>query len=520
MGGGRGWSSARPSCLRADSPARRCPSWCCCSSGISTGRWRCRWRWSARSPWPWSTARRRTRPTAPPSSRRIAAALGCIVWAIVNCAYSAEDLYAHRDPTTYNLAGALVDGSPESEDRHAARAVRVAGRVTSASRPASAMPRPGTCTRRATTCCPSCWPRAGKIFGVSGLLKANVVFAAVGLFVLFGLARRVVGPIWALVVMAALAVSLPLLYVARDTLSEPLALLFLLGGLLLLHGAIESGRTRDFALAGRGRRVCGHGAHRCLRRPDRDRWRRGRAADRHRPSGDSLGGGPGRGRWLCRSWLGWADVAWLSNGYYHDERTHILLQIAALVLVAVIGSVVVVVAWRPSIHALAGLAAGALPGRDRGVVAARGRVRVPGQPAALAGRARRRTRPVSRAGAAPGRQFDRHRPHLRRAVGELAGAVLRLADRAARGRRLRADQPPGVARARLPAAGAADHRARGVGAVSVVARDHAGSGLCGAPVRPGDHAGVADRGGVRVARDLSATTARSDGRSRSSRARP
>jgi hypothetical protein len=49
--------------------------------------------------------------------------------------------------------------------------------------------------------------------------------------------------------------------------------------------------------------------------------------------------------------MGWLDVAWLANGYYHDERTHILLQVKAAIVLAALGAVAVVLTWRPGIRA-------------------------------------------------------------------------------------------------------------------------------------------------------------------------
>ena len=43
---------------------------------------------------------------------------------------------------------------------------------------------------------------------------------------------------------------MPIIYVSRDTFTEPLALLFLMGGLALLYRAVDTGRTLDFAAAG------------------------------------------------------------------------------------------------------------------------------------------------------------------------------------------------------------------------------------------------------------------------------
>ena len=124
----------------------------------------------------------------------------------------------------------LVNGPPEAADRRPSPACSDRRPATWTPRPASRTPRSATSTPRATTCCRSCSPQRASCSASTACSRRTSSSPRSALFVLFGLARRIVGPVWALVVMTALAVSLPMLYVARDTLSEPLALLYLLGG--------------------------------------------------------------------------------------------------------------------------------------------------------------------------------------------------------------------------------------------------------------------------------------------------
>jgi hypothetical protein len=59
------------------------------------------------------------------------------------------------------------------------------------------------------------------------------VLGALAIFTFGGLAARLVGPRWAPFAALALGVTLPMQYVSRSTWSEPLALIFLVGGLSL-----------------------------------------------------------------------------------------------------------------------------------------------------------------------------------------------------------------------------------------------------------------------------------------------
>src|SRR5262249_42154654 len=170
---------------------------------------------------------------------------GCVV----NSFFSAENVFAHRDPATYNLAGRwLMDhpqlGIPVQPDIFGSPA---GGSGSSAGFGQSG---PAQLYAQGNHLLPALLAVTGWLFGTTALLKANVTFGALALLAFFGLARRVVDEPLALVAMVALAVSMPLIFVSRDTYSEPLALLFLVGGLGLLHRAVLSGLARDFAPAG------------------------------------------------------------------------------------------------------------------------------------------------------------------------------------------------------------------------------------------------------------------------------
>src|SRR5215472_1197277 len=170
-------------------------------------------------------------------------------WCVVNSFFSAENLFAHRDPATYNLTGRwLMDhpglGIPAQPEIFGSPS---SGSGSSAGFGVSG---PTQLYAQGNHLLPALLAVVGWVFGVTALLKANVTFGALALLAFFGLARRVVDAPLALVAMVAVAVSMPLIFVSRDTYSEPLALLFLVGGLGLLHRAVESGRVRDFALAG------------------------------------------------------------------------------------------------------------------------------------------------------------------------------------------------------------------------------------------------------------------------------
>ena len=156
-----------------------------------------------------------------------------LVWVVVNSFYSAENLFAHRDPATYNLAGRwLMDHSnlhiPIQSDVFGSPGGGQGSGAGFSARSSTELYAQGN------HLLPAMLAVFGWLFGVGAIFKANVVFGGLALLVFFALARRVMDDRFALVAMVVLGVSMPMIFVSRDTYSEPLALLFLVGGLGLL----------------------------------------------------------------------------------------------------------------------------------------------------------------------------------------------------------------------------------------------------------------------------------------------
>ena len=73
------------------------------------------------------------------------------------------------------------------------------------------------------------------------LLRMAPIIGGVALLAFYGLARGVVGEWWALGAMTLLAVSLPMMHFSRAVYSEPIAMVFLLGGMGLLFVCEQRG---------------------------------------------------------------------------------------------------------------------------------------------------------------------------------------------------------------------------------------------------------------------------------------
>lgn len=105
---------------------------------------------------------------------------------------------------------------------------------------------------QSTTIVPGLIAVAGWIGGITWLLQANVLIGAGALVAVYAVARRLAGPLFGLLPMVALAVSMPLLAFSRAPYTEPLSLLAVsVGALGLLCGARGGGR-RAWLLGGFG----------------------------------------------------------------------------------------------------------------------------------------------------------------------------------------------------------------------------------------------------------------------------
>ena len=411
----------------------------------------------------------------------------------------------------------LADGPPQPAHRDPSRAVRLAGRLHRRVGRLLELVGRARSTPRATTCCRCCWPRPASCSALGALLKVNVLFGAMALFVFFGLARRVVGPVWALVAMSTLAVSLPMIYVSRDTFSEPLALLYLMGGLLLLHRAIAYGRLRDFALAGF---VAGSAA---MARIDTDASLLAliivltvllaRAPVGATGALATAGRGcAGRRRRCRRRWAGPTSPGCPAATTTTSARTSCCWSRRR------------VGAGRARRGRRAARLAPARPGlAARPMRTQRAGDRRLGRRSSVAF-AVLASRPLWMHGPRPvtpyliqvqqqaGDAIDGTRTYNEQ-TRQLAGAVLRLADRRARRRRLRAAGATAAAPARLRPARRADHGPGDERAVPVVIADHPGPGVGRAPLRPGGDAGAAGGRGLCPAVRSTAASAGWAGRS-------
>jgi hypothetical protein len=87
----------------------------------------------------------------------------------------------------------------------------------------------------------------GWLGGDAMLLRVNPLLAGAAPARLYGVARQYVERAWALVPVAVLSVSAPMLHFGRIAYSNPVTMLFLLGRLALLREAQRRGRAGGYA---------------------------------------------------------------------------------------------------------------------------------------------------------------------------------------------------------------------------------------------------------------------------------
>ena len=178
------------------------------------------------------------------------AGVGALLWILVNRHYVSELVVLQRDPGIYTLRAMwLTDHSTPLIDV-SAEALHAGGQP-GVSLAALAFPVIGeTIYPQSSGLVPGLLATFGWVKGLTGVLVGNVVIGAVALLAVYALARRLVGPLWALVPFGALALGMPMIAFSRAPYSEPTALAATFGGLLLLWLAWERRRVMGFVVAG------------------------------------------------------------------------------------------------------------------------------------------------------------------------------------------------------------------------------------------------------------------------------
>ncbi|MGH7194382.1 MAG: GtrA family protein, partial [Candidatus Saccharimonadales bacterium] len=280
------------------------------------------------------------------------AILGAAVWIVFNIFFAAQHFLINRDPGTYTTAGAWL----VRHDNLEPPASHAFGNVPGIE-PYSAGFMPDVhdgskLNAQGQHLLPALLGLSGRIVGIKNMVRANVLLGGIALLALYGFARLLVRPRWALVATATVSLALPMMYFSRDTYTEPLAMSFTFGALALLWMAQKNRRLELWLAAGV---VAGAGALTRI-----DGYLTLAAIMAFLIIMLALSGPRARKRNLAKTLsfavgataigaLGFEDVSRLSTSYYLSQRPDLraeLLLLAALVPAAVI---IVTAAWRTGI---------------------------------------------------------------------------------------------------------------------------------------------------------------------------
>jgi Dolichyl-phosphate-mannose-protein mannosyltransferase len=179
-----------------------------------------------------------------------AALLAALCFAALNARYSAQNIDVFRDPAVYAITGQWLvghDSLPIPVQPAVFGAVPDVSFWSAGFDPNST---PGFVHPQYANLLPGLLAVGGWLGGDSLLLRLNPLIGSAALLAFYGLARQYASRVWALLALVALGISLPQLHFSRNSYSEPVTMLFLVGGLALLREAQQRGRTRSYGLAG------------------------------------------------------------------------------------------------------------------------------------------------------------------------------------------------------------------------------------------------------------------------------
>ncbi len=198
-------------------------------------------------------SRRVKRPGSPKERRALdrIVVLGILLWLFGNIPFASQQIFTDRDPATYAVAGAwLVNHDNLHITKNPAFGSIPQIAPGSGSGFGVDLNNPIGIYAQGEHLLPALLGLAGRLAGYQAMLRLNILFGATALLAVYGFGRLIMKPRWAAIAIAALSISLPLIYFARDTYTEPLALTFIFSCLMFLWYAYQTRRLGTWLLAG------------------------------------------------------------------------------------------------------------------------------------------------------------------------------------------------------------------------------------------------------------------------------
>ncbi len=172
------------------------------------------------------------------------------LWVLVELPLASEVLLVQRDPGFLTLEGIWL--SEHADPSIPLRtALDAAAQVPGASVVSDAFWQDGASMHsQGATGVPGLLGIGGWLAGLDGVLAANVVIGGLALLAVYDVARRLMGPMWGLLPVVALALTSPFGYFSRTPFTEPTTIVLAFGGIAVLWGAFADVRPWRFGLAG------------------------------------------------------------------------------------------------------------------------------------------------------------------------------------------------------------------------------------------------------------------------------
>lgn len=177
-------------------------------------------------------------------------AVGLLFWGAYNITLASEHILTNRDPATYAISAAwlstqdnLVISVPQTlVDIEGVRAQSAGFAIDKESQ--------NQIYAQGHHVLPALLGAMGKFVGAKHVLALNILFGMTALLAFYVFIRLFLHPIYAVVGSAAMGASLPLVYFARDTYTEPLAMTFTFTGLALLFLAQKTQHVSLWVVSG------------------------------------------------------------------------------------------------------------------------------------------------------------------------------------------------------------------------------------------------------------------------------
>lgn len=179
----------------------------------------------------------------------VAALVAILLWGVWNVAFTSQHIFTNRDPATYANAAAWLVNHDSLRIEAPSFTDGLSG-FTNSSPGFTAEDGSPTVSSQGQDFLPVLLAAAGKLVGEYKMLHTPVLIGMAALLAVYGFARLLVKPRWALLAVAVLGLTLPMLYFARDAYTEPLTMGLLFAGMTLVWTAFRAQRLSAWLLAG------------------------------------------------------------------------------------------------------------------------------------------------------------------------------------------------------------------------------------------------------------------------------